>query len=528
MRLSSSFSSSAAAVLLFSALALLLLPSGCHGQSGSAAFRPYSVRSAYTVPPTASFPPSLVGITVSASGLVYATDVADQTVVALFANGATRAAYRASFSRAVALAVDASGTALYIADSPNQRVVVLFAANGTQRAGNGVYQTYTPLPRGVAVDGAGQLYVTSASTGTVVVLSQAGALKATFSNSAYSAFITPCGIALDAAGNVYVGDQGLGRVVVLRPDGTQLRNFTTTSATGGFGPNGLTGVAVDSAGNVFVTDYDSLRLIVFASSGAQLQVISLGVNPLGVAVDVARNVYVTSDSSNRVLVLSPAPPTYYQRSLYTDAIFSSASLGGVVVNSSGFIFVTSPLSSTTAQVTVLSPTGTVTNSFTDGFGSYSNGVDVDTAGVIYVCDYDNDRLVLLNPAGSEKAVYRANGRLLQPVDVAVDAQGSIYLALGLSVLFLYPGGALRLQIRAGFVHPGGIVVSPTSGLIYVTDRALNRVFVLNPDGSPSFSFAATDAFVYPNGIALDSGGNVFVCDENQDRLVVFYSDGTER
>ena len=54
------------------------------------------------------------------------------------------------------------------------------------------------------------------------------------------------------------------------------------------------------------------------------------------------------------------------------------------------------------------------------------------------------------------------------------------------------------------------------------------MFVLNPDGSPSFSFAATDAFVYPNGIALDSGGNVFVCDENQDRLVVFYSDGTER
>ena len=434
-------------MLLFSALALLLLlPSICYGQSGSAAFRPYSVRSAYTVPPPGSFTPNLVGVAVSASGLVYATDVADQTVVALFPNATVRAAYRAPISRAVALAVDASGTALYIADTPNQRVLVLFVANGTQRAVNGVYQTYRPAPSGVAVDSAGQLYVTSASTGTVVVLSQAGTLKAIFTNSAYRTFVTPYGIALDTAGNVYVGDQGLGRVVVLRPDGTQKLNFT---AQDGFGPNGLTGVAVDSQGNVFITDYDSLRLIVFASSGAQLQVISLGVNPLGVAVDVARNVYVTSDSSNRVLVLSPAPPTYYQRSLYTDAIFSSASLGGVVVNSSGFIFVTSPLSSTTAQVTVLSPTGTVTNSFTDGFGSYSNGVDVDTAGVIYVCDYDNDRLVLLNPAGSEKAVYRANGRLLQPVDVAVDAQGSIYLALGLSVLFLYPGGALRLQIRAG-------------------------------------------------------------------------------
>ena len=105
----------------------------------------------------------------------------------------------------------------------------------------------------------------------------------------FSGLDTPEGIAVDGAGDVFVADFYGFRVVELPAGGT-------TQLTLPF--NGLavpTGVAVDNAGDVFVTDganNDVLELPV--GGGAQMTLPFSGLNlPVAIAVDAAGNVIVT-------------------------------------------------------------------------------------------------------------------------------------------------------------------------------------------------------------------------------------------
>ena len=227
--------------------------------------------------------------------------------------------------------------------------------------------------------------------------------------------------------------------------------------------------------------------------------------------------------------LGCAGQTYYQSAVLTDGGILSG-VGGVAVNSAGRLYVTSNLNSTSTQVVSLYSDGTAAGNFTAFFGAVARGVDVDSAGVIYVCDQLNNRLVLLTANGAEQAVYTGSGLLQQPRDVSVDPlQGDIYVALNNSgVAFLYSGGSVRMPVTAGFRAPVGLAFSNTTRQIYVTDSNLNRVYVLNQDGTPAFNFAATDGFRSVAGLDTDSAGNVFVCDTGNSRLVVFSSNGTQR
>ena len=99
----------------------------------------------------------------------------------------------------------------------------------------------------------------------------------------------PSGVAVDSAGNLYVTDNGNNRVLRLAA------GSTTQSVLPFTGLNGPGSVAVDSAGNVYVTDIQSNRVLKLAAGSTTQSVLPFtGLNgPGGVAVDSAGNVYVT-------------------------------------------------------------------------------------------------------------------------------------------------------------------------------------------------------------------------------------------
>ena len=197
------------------------------------------------------------------------------------------------------VAVDTAGN-FFIADLLNQRVRRVDAATGiiTTVAGNGSFgfsgdgglaiDASLNDPIGVAVDSAGNLFITDqnnqrirrldAATGTMSTVAGNG----TFVFSGDGGLATDASLsrltaaALDSAGNLFIADQSNQRV---RRVDAATGIMTTVAGDGTFGyagDGGLAtdaclknpaGVAVDSAGNLFIADQSNHRIRHVEGSG---------------------------------------------------------------------------------------------------------------------------------------------------------------------------------------------------------------------------------------------------------------------
>ena len=170
-------------------------------------------------------------------------------------------------------------------------------------------------PLGLAFDKAGLLYVTELSGPyqKILVFDRQAQLVRTLGEQDQLNF--PNGLALDGAGAVYLTDSNNGRLLVYGPDGSITAQVGRGAGAGNLGlPRGL---AVDGQGRIFVSDAtgqgifvydapsgDSPRLDFIGSFGTQ------GVGdgefeyPNSVAVDARGRVYVADTFNNRVQIWS--------------------------------------------------------------------------------------------------------------------------------------------------------------------------------------------------------------------------------
>jgi sugar lactone lactonase YvrE len=178
------------------------------------------------------------GVAADGAGIVWVTDanagtirrIAAGGVVTTFAgngNGyADDIGTRAQFNQPRGIVADGAGN-LFVADASNQlirRIVVATAAVSTLAGGVGqighVDATGTAArfnqPRGLAVDGSGNLYVADmgnscirvvkVATGSVTTLAGTGTAGGTDGVGTAAAFDSPRGVALDGLGDLYVAD----------------------------------------------------------------------------------------------------------------------------------------------------------------------------------------------------------------------------------------------------------------------------------------------------------------------------------
>jgi len=196
------------------------------------------------------------------------------------------------------VAVDGAGN-IFVADKRYNFVVELMAPGyTTTKALQGLLH-----PQGVAIDTKGNLFVSVQGANSVVEILASG--EYTTVNTLITGLSSPDGVALDSSGNLYVADTGNNAVKEFLAPG-----YTTMKILGsGFSAPG--GVAVDAAGNVYVADAgnNAVKEILAATGYTAIQTMGSGFSaPGGVALDASGNVYVADTGNNAVKKLDFGDP----------------------------------------------------------------------------------------------------------------------------------------------------------------------------------------------------------------------------
>jgi uncharacterized protein (TIGR03437 family) len=498
------------------------------------------------------------GIAVDSSGFVYYSDTVNHRIRRIAPSGIVLTiagtgqsgfagdggpAAEALLNAPYGIAIDKTG-ALYIADLGNSRVrkigsdgrITTVAGGGTRPIESGVKAIDAKLdaPRNVAVDDAGNLYVSDFNAHRVYRLAADGQITAFAGSGVQGAggdtgpalaaqFAFPCGLAIDKSGALYIADSG--NRAIRRVAGGIINTVRITSDWAYI--NLPTGVAVDNFGGLYVasTGFDQAIHIppsgvpAIVAKGARDVAMDPTGNPItnGGTLYLAAGTFIRKVSTDLVAITLAGVTSQFRGEgvAATTALFKSPS--DARADSSGNIYVAD---TGNHRIRKISLNGTVTTFAGDGEAGYAGdggpgpqarlnapqALAVDPAGAVFVADTANHRIRKIIPAGTVSTVAGTGS-------AGEDDDGR-------------PGVASRLN------HPVGIVADPL-GVIYFSDTGNNRVRRLSPtgllqvvagNGSKGYSgdggFAAAAQLDGPRGLALDSAGNLYIADSGNHRIRV--------
>ena len=442
--------------------------------------------------------------------------------------GDSGTAVQARLANPTGVAVDGAGN-LYIADSHNDRIrrvdpsgtIVTFAGGGDALGDGGpALDAQLDFPADLAVDGAGNVYIADAlnrrirrvdPSGTIVTFAGGGNAFGDGGPALDAQLDYPAGVAVDGAGNVYIADVGSNRIRRVDPSGT-IATVAGTGERGFAGDGGMaveallanpTDVAVDEAGNLYIADAYNGRIRRVDISGAIATIAGTGergfagdggaaveaqlADPLGIAVDGAGNLYIADAYNYRIRRVDPSG-------------------------------------------TIATIAGTGERGFAGDGGAADaarldlpTGVEVDGAGNIYVADAYGNRILKLTPADGSTPVNPTSPSAVQPFSIT-DRGGVSLLSQGLSPSMLVgyghveaddgitaPAGLAIIGLRRNgiLVSEAGVPAVPAilEGRIFAeTDGAVRTgLAIANPNDG-----AATIGFFFTNSNGMDYGHGSFM------------------
>jgi DNA-binding beta-propeller fold protein YncE len=319
-----------------------------------------------------------------------------------------------------------------------------------------------------------------------------------------------------------------------RVDYTVAANTTTSARSGTLTIAGqtftLTQAGVTGGAQNVITTVAGNGTAGFSGDGGPATSASLE-TPIGIAVDVAGNLYIADTANNRVRKVSP---------------------GGIITRVAG------------SGVRGFSGDGGLATSASLWNPS---GLAVDAAGNLYIADASNNRIRKVSPSGIITTVAgggtgyfsdggpATSGSLVFVQGVAVDPAGNLYIAdrYTMCIRKVSPSGTISTVAGNGlwaFSGDGGPATSASlswpdgvaldvAGNLYIADTANNRVRKVSPagiittvagNGTGGFSGdggPATSASLYsPYGMALDGAGNLYIADTGNNRIRKVSPSGT--
>ena len=204
------------------------------------------------------------------------------------------------------VAVDGAGD-LFVADEPNGRVVEVPVGGGAPTSiGPTVGGEGLSYPTGLAVDGAGDLFIADTGNNRVVEVPAGGGPAIALDPIVNGAtLLGPDLLAMDGQGDLFIADDGHDRIVeVPAGSGAATAIDPTVNGEGLYFPSG---VAVDGAGDLFIADSDNDRVVEVPAGGGTAVAINPTVNgktlhdPTGIALDSAGDLFIADLINSRVV-----------------------------------------------------------------------------------------------------------------------------------------------------------------------------------------------------------------------------------
>ena len=457
------------------------LPSGMNGAAYNQTLTAFGGQTPYSwTNSSGALPP---GLTLTTNGVISGTPTTNGTF-----NFTVKVTDALSATATQPLTLTVSGS-LSVAIQPTNNSVTNMVGNNVSFsvsvAGNGPFSYQwqlngTNLPNGIITTVAGN--GVQAGTGYGGFSGDGGA-------ATNAELYWPCGVAVDTSGNLFIADTRNNCIRKVGNNGiiaTVAGNGTSGySGDGGAATNAELnepfGLAVDSFSNLFIADEGNSRIRKVGINGTITTVAGNGTDgysgdggaatnaelntPEGVAVDSFGNLFIADEGNSRIREVEP------NGIIATVAGISMPNQGGY--NGDG---------------------GAATNTLL----SFPYGVAVDSFGNLFIADSFNQRIrkvgtngIIRTVAGNGTTGYSADGgvatkvALYYPHSVAVDSFGNLFIA-----------DLDNQRIRR--VGTNGIIITVAG----------NGTSGYSGDGG-----AATNAALYyPQGVAVDSFGNLFIAD----------------
>lgn len=451
-------------------------------------------------------------------------------VITTYAGGGTPAdgvgdglaATAAALSSPQALALDAAGD-LYIADTYHNRVrrvdhatgiISTVAGNGSAGStSTGTQATATPVgyPDGVAVDGAGDLFVTSGNqvfkvdpSGIISLYAGGGSSSNGLGDGgpATSAYLfNPSRLATDGVGALYIADV----------DHYTVRKVATT------------GIITTYAGSAITSPEDTSYSV--AGDGGPATAARF-YTPSAIALDRNGNLFIAENYNNRLRRVDSAGivSTYAGGGVGDGLPATSAKLTtprGVLVDGAGNLLIAD---CGDARVRKVDPFGQISTIAGGGSGAAGKGNNVAATSAVLGCPSG-----LLLPTTGMYAGSLLIADCAANLVRKVDSHGviSIVAGGGSPADGLGDGGQAT---AAALACPDDLALDP-HGRLLIADRDHDRVRSVDTkgrirtiagDGNIGYGYdsvpATSSHVAWPSGLALDSAGNLFIAENGQARV----------
>ncbi len=315
--------------------------------------------------------------------------------------------------------------------------------------------------------------------------------------------------------------------------------------------------------------FNGVDAIVIEAAAGQLQVVTPATGATGPVTVAVRNTVVTGP----VFTYTVAPEEYTVKLLVGDVNAGSVdgpvatarlrNPEGVAMDAGGNLVIVDRGNNRIRKFTAAGIVSTIAGADAAGFVNGTGAAarfrlpwksTVDAGGNIIVADRDNHCIRKITPdgvvttiAGDGTAGYadgdKSTARFNQPLDVAADAAGNIYVADNLNhrIRKISPAGQVSTVAGDGtaayangngtaakFKNPSGLVLDQ-AGNILVADRlnhrirkisAAGEVTTIAGDGTTGFKDGDAGAarFADPYGIDVDRSGNIIIADLTNNKV----------
>ena len=459
-----------------------------------------------------------------------------------------------------------AGSALLVraADAPAVYTIQTVAGSDSNGDGGPAQNALLSQAEGIAVDGAGNIYIADAADNRVRKITPDGNIQ-TVAGTGIAGFAgdggpamkallnQPYGLAVDSAGDLYIADLGNARVRKIALDGT----IQTVAGGGLTVPGGNVSlpavnvqlleprnVAVDANGGLYISDFAAHTVYKVSSSGilstlagngnagfsgdgaaamlAQLKA------PAGLTADASGAVYIADSGNNHIRKVSNG---------VISSVYSVPSPTGVAINSAGTLYIAS--------------TGYFGTQF-KAIGGLTPCMDatLDAAGNVYVTEGQFVRkvtatgaVVLVAGSGASRNFggdggQAASARLRAPSGVAADSAGNWYVADSGNnrIRQITPAGVINTYAGTGMAGSNGdngaaslaqlngplSVAVDSFQNVYIADTGNNSLRRITPGGVISTVSSQLNG---PSYVTVGPDQSVYVADTGNNRVVRFAPSG---